>query len=54
MTETFKRDNDGYPDKMITWEPTIYVPGIGIIKLTDEQVRELIKQNANGPTRSDR
>jgi len=31
----------------ITWEPAIYVPGVGIIKLTIEQVRQMIKEAQN-------
>ena len=27
--------------KMIKWEPSIYVPNIGVIKLTLEQVRAI-------------
>ena len=30
--------------KMITWEPSIHVPGIGVIKLTIEQVRAILKE----------
>ena len=28
-------------EKMISWEPSIYVPGMGVIKLTAEQVKAI-------------
>jgi len=37
---------------LIKWEPAIYVPGVGVVKLTSEQVRQICadyKANSERP-----
>ncbi len=48
MDTISENTSGGRPVAMVKWEPSIYVPGVGVIYLTIEQVREIIKKNANG------
>jgi len=43
--------SDQSGEKMIRWEPSIFVPDLGVIKLTLDQVRDIVAYRAaNAPS----